>query len=130
MWKKFMEEFNTSTFSHEKYYDLEKWEKQNLTGLKEKKNKLDVWMPTNDDEILRLERKNKRAQAETSAQTQRLQMWKRELKKLKQDGSDEFKALSRKHMGAREKSTLESLARKRHHEKTRNMRYDDDDGEY
>jgi len=130
MWKKFMEEFNTSTFSHEKYYDLEKWEKKNSTRLNDKKQKQDVWMPTNDDEILRLERKNKRARAEYTAQTQRLQHWTRELKKLKAEGADEFKALNRKHMGDREKSTLESLARKRQKEKTRGMRYADDEGHY
>lgn len=130
MWKNFMEEFNTSTFKHEKYYDLDKWEKQNSTRLNDKKQKQDVWMPTNDDEILRLERKNKRARAEYTAQTQRLQHWTRELKKLKAEGADEFKALNRKHMGDREKSTIESLARKRHHEKTRGMRYGDDEGHY
>jgi len=127
MWKKFMEEFNTSTFSDEKYYDLAKWERENATNLKDKKRKLDVWMPTNDDEILRIERKNKRAEAETAAQTQRLQHWTRELKRLKKDGSEEFKALNKKYMGDREKSTIESLARKRHHEKTRGLRYDLDE---
>jgi len=127
MWKKFMEEFNTSTFTDEKYYDLAKWERVHATKLVDKKRKLDVWMPTNDDEILRIERKNKRAEAETAAQTQRLQHWTRELKKLKKDGAEEFKALSKKYIGDREKSTLESLARKRHHEKTRGLRYDMDD---
>lgn len=127
MEKKFMEEFNTSTFPHEKYYNLEKWERENKTSLIDKKNKLDVWLPTNDDEILRLERKHKRKKTETALQTQRLQHWTRALKQLKQDGSEEFKALNKKYMGGREKSTIESLARKRHHEKTRGLRYDDED---
>ncbi len=66
MFKEYMEDYNTATFPHEKYYDVERFEMMELKKKQEKKkrkqgDKVDALA---DEEVLRKERLRLRAEKE------------------------------------------------------------------
>ena len=115
-WIKFCDDWNTSTMADEKYYDLDKWDKEQS---KIKKNNVPddshIYGLVNDEELLRQQRQQQRFEERTRKEQARVAAYKANLKEMQGKRSKEFEKLREKH--APKEHTFESLAAQRRKDK-------------
>lgn len=113
LFSEFAEDYNTSTLPHEKYYDLEKWEREQAA----KGPHVDELAGKSDEERMRIERQRARAAAAAAHEEARIQTMKALMAKERASGSEAWQEIQKRQQESLQKATFESIAKKREQEK-------------
>jgi len=108
----FMEDFNTATLPHVKYYDMEKWEKAQPRSATQDLSAL------NDEERLRLERAARRREEEQLRQESVMAAMQAKLRAARDAQDEDYYAVLEKMQREQvSRPTFETIAKKREEEK-------------
>lgn len=112
MFLTFMEDFNTATLPHVKYYDMEKWEKAQPRSATQDLSAL------NDEERLRLERAARRREEEQLRQESVMAAMQAKLRAARDAQDEDYYAVLEKMQREQvSRPTFETIAKKREEEK-------------
>jgi hypothetical protein len=111
LFAEFQEDYNTSTFPHEKYYDLEKWERSEQA--RRGTGTADDLAGVADEDRIRIERQRAAARASAAHEKARLQAMKEQMAKERASGSSAWAEIERRQQASLQKSTFESIAKQR-----------------
>ena len=109
LFAEFAEDYNTSTFPHEKYYDLDKWERseQSRVGAR------DEMAGLTDEERMRVERQRSRASTAAAHEEARIQTMKLLMAKERAAGTEAWQEIEKRQQAGLQKATFESIAKQR-----------------
>ena len=119
LWLHFMEDFNTATLPHAKYYDIEHWarqqrEQRQQAGGGQRDDEKDAALT--DEERVRLDRRRREDDSKKRVEDLRLHEMKRALERAKEQGGGEWRQVQKRNEVSA-KPTFESIAKQRELEK-------------
>lgn len=113
LFAEYAEDFNTSTLPHEKYYDLDKWERsQQGRG-----GPVDDLQGVSDEDRLRIERQRAKASTAQAHEEARIHMMKALMAKERESKSEAWLEIEKRQRASLQQSTFESIAKKREQDK-------------
>ena len=113
LFAEFAEDFNTSTLPHEKYYDLDKWERSEQARVGTR----DELAGLTDEDRMRVERQRARQSTTQAHEDARIQTMKLLMAKERASGSEAWQEIERRQQAGLQKSTFESIAKQREQDK-------------
>ena len=115
-WLQYMEDYNTATLPHDKYYDIEAWMRKQregkLAGVRDDEKESGL----TDEERVRLDRRRREEEGKKRVEELRLHEMKRALERAKEQGGGEWREVQKRNEVSA-KPTFESIAKQREMEK-------------
>ena len=114
LFAEYAEDYNTSTLPHEKYYDLDKWERENqkATGAG-----ADDLVGLSDEDRLRIERQRAKASTAAAHEDARIHTMKALMAREREAKSEAWLEIEKRQRASLQQSTFESIAKKREQDK-------------
>jgi hypothetical protein len=113
MFREFMEDYNTSTFPDDKYYDLGRWQATQVA-----QKPANVYNSRiSDEERLRLERQQEHEKKKDEIEKARVMVFAEALREGKKQGSEKVKEIEKRNAPGSFKPTFESIAADRERRK-------------
>ena len=113
--REFMEDFNTATLPHDKYYDLEAWARKEREAREGNVDESGMAGMT-DEERLRYQRRRREEEAKKRMEDERLQQMRRALERAKEAGGGGWAEVQKRNE-VTAKPTFESIAKQREKDK-------------
>ena len=115
LFAEYMEDYNTATLPHERFYDAEAWARKEREGKEQRPDDLGL-VGMSDEERLRYLRRKREEEGRKAQEDARLQEMKRALEVAKERGGGGWEEVQRRNE-VTAKPTFESIAKQREKDK-------------